>query len=159
MADAGFEPAPFQTSALNWRLRPLGQSTIEPPTHHEYIIKFASIVTQKQGRKTRYKIHQHTRTRAYKSQARRESLHTHRGGGNTPHPQFHTRIKQHNHIDSFAHSHSLRSTICDLQPIACSFHFTSIPSLSAPFHVCFECRTNTTRSTPYWWLTSSQAVM
>ena len=25
MANAGFEPAPFQTSALNWRLRPLGQ--------------------------------------------------------------------------------------------------------------------------------------
>src|SRR3990167_9041879 len=38
MADAGFEPAPFQTSALNWRLRPLGQSTIETPTHHKYTL-------------------------------------------------------------------------------------------------------------------------
>ena len=33
MADAGFEPAPFQTSALNWRLRPLGQST----TNHQHL--------------------------------------------------------------------------------------------------------------------------
>jgi hypothetical protein len=32
MASAGFEPAPFQTSALNWRLRPLGQLTIKIPT-------------------------------------------------------------------------------------------------------------------------------
>lgn len=29
MANVGFEPTPFQTSALNWRLRPLGQLTIE----------------------------------------------------------------------------------------------------------------------------------
>ncbi len=28
MANVGFEPTPFQTSALNWRLRPLGQLTI-----------------------------------------------------------------------------------------------------------------------------------
>ena len=27
MANVGFEPTPFQTSALNWRLRPLGQLT------------------------------------------------------------------------------------------------------------------------------------
>ena len=65
MADAGFEPAPFQTSALNWRLRPLGQSTIEPPTHREYIIKFAAHATQKQTRKTRHKTHQDTRMHAY----------------------------------------------------------------------------------------------
>jgi hypothetical protein len=38
MADAGFEPAPFQTSALNWRLRPLGQSTIELYTKHKYTL-------------------------------------------------------------------------------------------------------------------------
>ena len=25
MTNVGFEPTPFQTSALNWRLRPLGQ--------------------------------------------------------------------------------------------------------------------------------------
>ena len=31
MANAGFEPAPFQTSALNWRLRPLGQLTTITP--------------------------------------------------------------------------------------------------------------------------------
>ena len=33
----GFEPTPFQTSALNWRLRPLGQLTItRGPTPHSY---------------------------------------------------------------------------------------------------------------------------
>ena len=37
MAGAGFEPAPFQTSALNWRLRPLGQPTIEIPTPRKNI--------------------------------------------------------------------------------------------------------------------------
>lgn len=31
MANVGFEPTPFQTSALNWRLRPLGQLTIGKP--------------------------------------------------------------------------------------------------------------------------------
>ena len=28
MTNVGFEPTPFQTSALNWRLRPLGQLII-----------------------------------------------------------------------------------------------------------------------------------
>ena len=27
LANVGFEPTPFRTSALNWRLRPLGQFT------------------------------------------------------------------------------------------------------------------------------------
>ena len=27
LANVGFEPTPFRTSALNWRLRPLGQLT------------------------------------------------------------------------------------------------------------------------------------
>lgn len=43
MAGAGFEPAPFQTSALNWRLRPLGQPTIESPTQLIRINKSAHI--------------------------------------------------------------------------------------------------------------------
>ena len=33
MANVGFEPTPFQTSALNWRLRPLGQLTTDNNLH------------------------------------------------------------------------------------------------------------------------------
>jgi hypothetical protein len=52
MADAGFEPAPFQTSALNWRLRPLGQSTIELYAKHKYTLHIDAYNAQTKSTRT-----------------------------------------------------------------------------------------------------------
>ena len=51
MTTVGFEPTPFQTSALNWRLRPLGQvitistHTLLYTTHTKYMHNYTSFCT------------------------------------------------------------------------------------------------------------------
>ena len=53
MANVGFEPTPFQTSALNWRLRPLGQLTTDNNLHTH---------KQTQNKPQTKHTHKHTQT-------------------------------------------------------------------------------------------------
>ena len=71
MANVGFEPTPFQTSALNWRLRPLGQLTmnarhspklpytLQHTTHSHKIIQITHSQTHT-NQQTNKPTHQHT---------------------------------------------------------------------------------------------------
>ena len=64
MANVGFEPTPFRTSALNWRLRPLGQLTIMPkpqPSTNKKSTK--TTLTARALTRALHTPHAHTHTR------------------------------------------------------------------------------------------------